>query len=232
MDLRPSLLLAIACMPILVPGSATARCLSSDHPRAIASAASPSAQRLVVGCPLASRPGRPRVTVHVVAWCNVPGPHKQVLFKIKVSIHNAGPETINIGLSHWRLLVSQFVQRRWTPPPSSSPTGRPVVVRWAGRSWWAIPANPDRAAEPDPYQPPGTPTFATHWDGIYLGPGATYIRAAAFAGDVVFYVPENDRSHPLTNLKGDVAIAYFSNRTPTVVVPSDEWGPKRPGAAF
>jgi hypothetical protein len=224
----------MAFTPLVLPPSAFGRCfpLVDLSQRALSASFEPAAERLAVGCPLAEPPGRPKVTVRVLKWCNLPGPHKQILFKLKVSIRNGGQQTLNIGVPHWRLLVSHFTQGRWTPPPSRYATGRPVVVRWAGRSWWAIPANPDGAAEPDPFQPPGTLTFATHWDGLYLRPGQTYIRRERYKGDLVFYVPTNDRQRPYANLRGDIALAYFAGRRPTVVVPSEQWGPRRPGAEF
>jgi hypothetical protein len=196
----------------------------------VALGVSPTNVRMAVGCPMSEPPGQSKVSLRVVKWCNLPAPHDQVLFKFKPLLRNEGQQAINIGLTHWRLLVSEFVQGRWRPPPSSYPTGRPVVVRWAGRGWWAVPPNPDGAAEPDPFSE-GGPTFATHWDGTYLGPGATYFRPANRQGDLVFYVPVNDRANR-DNLMGDVALGYFVNRSPSVVVPSSEWGPKRPAGSF
>lgn len=217
---------------VAAPVSAGGGCLPSvGGGRALASAGSATATRLAVGCPASEPPGSSKVSVHVLAWCNLQGPHKQTLFKFKVSITNRGSQTIGIDTSHWRVLVSDFVQGRWTPPPDHG-TQRPLVVRWAGRNWWAVPANLDGAAEPDPFQPAGTFTFATHWDGVYLGPGATYVRHARYHGDLVFYVPDNDPVHPGSNLRGDVALAYFVSNKPTVVVPSYEWGPKLPAASF
>ena len=232
--LRLPLVLVASSLAVTAPGSAAARCLPGAQraQQASADAAVPTTERLAIGCPLASAPGQPKVSVRVLKWCNLRGPHHQVLFKLKISLHNGGPETLNIDVPHWRLLVSQFRQGHWKPPPSPYPTGRPVVVRWAQRSWWAIPANPDGAAEPDPFQPPGILTFATHWDGRLLAPGHTYVRRQHYKGDIVFYVPMNDPSHPSTNLRGDVALAYFAGRTPTAVAPFDQWGPRRAGADF
>jgi hypothetical protein len=104
----------------------------------VALGVSPTNVRMAVGCPMSEPPGQSKVSLRVVKWCNLPAPHDQVLFKFKPLLRNEGQQAINIGLTHWRLLVSEFVQGRWRPPPSSYPTGRPVVVRWAGRSWWAV----------------------------------------------------------------------------------------------
>jgi hypothetical protein len=229
MRLRPVLGILSSLIVLFAPTSRATGCGVRGETLAVAGV--PSALQMLVGCPLAEPPGQSKISVHVLAWCNLPGPHHQILFKLKVAISNHSSQTIAIDTSHWRMLVSQFVQGRWTPPPIHG-TARPVVVHWAGRAWWAVPANLNGAAEPDPYQSPGTPTFATHWDGTYLGPGATYIRRARYHGDLVFYVPENDPRHPETNLRGDVALAYLVSTRPTVVVPSENWGPKLPGASF
>ncbi len=232
MTLRYLLAMVPVAVLLSAPASTSAACSpSSGDTRTLASADHPASAQMVVGCPLSEPLGRSQVSVHVLAWCNLPAPHRQILFKLKVSITNRGSQTIGIDTSHWRILVSNFVQGRWTPPPRHG-TQRPVVVRWAGRNWWAVPANLDGAAEPDPFQPAGTYTFATHWDGVYLGPGASYVRHQRYQGDMVFYVPDNDPASPETNLRGDVALAYFVGNMPTVVVPSYQWGPKLPGASF
>lgn len=229
--IRVCALVAMSALSLAPAGaSASASCPPfSPNNRLLASARAESA--IAVGCPLQEVGGRPLVSIRVRKWCNLPGPHNQVLFKLKVSIHNASSQTFAIDISHWRLLVSDFKQGRWRPPPSSYPTGRPTVVRWAGRAWWAIPANPNGAAEPDPYSP-GLLTFATHWTGRILPPGGNYFRPGFHEGDLVFYVPDNDPAHPHTELSGDVALAYFAGRTPTAVAPFSQWGPRADAASF
>ena len=58
------------------------------------------------------------------------------------------------------------------------------------------------------------------------------MRHQRYQGDLVFYVPDNDPASPETNLRGDVALAYFVGNKPTEVVPSYQWAQKLPGASF
>jgi hypothetical protein len=116
---------------------------------------------------------------------------------MKVAVHNKSSSTRSIGVedqSPLRLLVEE---KRWDPPHCTD--GRVVRTSLYGtqgvpRSIWkkpvyAIPPNDPGCAEPHN----GGETFATYWDGTFLGPGDEYYRPGNREGDLVFYAPAKGR---------------------------------------
>jgi len=114
-------------------------------------------------------------------------------------------------------------------------------VRYLDRSYWAISANVDGAAEAIPGT--GGGTFATHWSHTSLEPGQTSLRPRKAyyrltyrerdgtlkrirfnhnEDDLVFYVPQSTVNRD-RNLLG---LVYHDGNRMIAICPQGQWGPK------
>lgn len=181
------------------------------------------------------------VRLRVVMWCAPFAVRGQYEFKLKVAVTNTGRKPLDVEASHFFLLWKTLNSRKWSPPPGSRPAA-PRRVKYAGREYWAISANPDGVAEPITSI---DWTFATHWSHTTLAPGATSMRLGADSralrvidpngavktirfnpnqDDLVFYVPRSAVEEP----RNFVGLAYWDGQQVIALCPQTHWGPKIP----
>jgi hypothetical protein len=155
-------------------------------------------QLLSVGCPSpAGSPDGVSVWIHVTHWCALPAVRRQIQVKLQMAVINTGKHPLEIGSTHFGLVLTQFNPKRWSPPKDGPPPPqRPFQSSYQGHRYWVVPANAPGAYDPVPGVP-GDLTFATHFNPRVLQPGQ-YFRPSYHNGDVVFYVPTPGRSIPQT----------------------------------
>jgi hypothetical protein len=182
----------------------------------------------VLGCPARSNPSGFKFWIHVKQWCAEPAVRGQAQFKLQMQIHNRDQDdSLDISQGRMRLIVQEFDLDRWTPPASSA--DRPIRVRYEHESVWAVPANPNGVADPDPL--PGIPnnyTFATHWETTTLDPGAT-LNPGPYEGDLVFYIPAPRHHGAVENVVG---MAYVKGHEVIALCRVPDWGPREPAESF
>jgi hypothetical protein len=181
-------------------------------------------------CPSHSNPHGIKLWIHVTRWCGLHAVRGQAQFKIQMRIHNqSASHRLDIGLSRMRLIVHEFHLDKWTPARIGQPTTeRPVRTTYAGQHVWAVPPNAEDAFDFLPHHR-GVGTFATHWGGSVLAPGATFNPNFHY-GDLVFYVPApHDGEGALDNVVG---MAYVKGHEIIALCRPVDWGPKVPAASF
>lgn len=224
----------------------------NDRPSPSASKTSPSASgpSSSVGpgisynaiCPAPQGPNhQSSLQIRVAEWCLLPAVRNQAQMKVKVWLDNTATTNLDTSLGRFRLLVNTLDPAQWTPPGGRTTSSlRPMQVQYGdnGKKYtvWAIPPNPNGAAEPIPDQP-GDDTFATHWSLQTLGPGQKFRPPATTnprqttsrKGDLVFYVP---LAHANITPRV-VGLAYVDSDNQVVVIsPSGSWGPREPAENF
>lgn len=185
-----------------------------------------------LGCPAPTGPNnRPSLRIHVVEWCALDAVRGQAQMKFKVWIANTGTSDLDTTLDHFRLLIRTLDPTQWFPPEGLTASKlRPIQVLDEGVKVWAIPPNPDGAAEPIPGQP-GVDTFATHWNLKTLKPGQQFTPTKPDVGDLVFYIPVAHGD--ATRLDGVLGLAYVDTDDHIAVVcPPSNWGPRKPADTF
>lgn len=186
-------------------------------------ASSPPAYASSLGC--RSAPGQPQdieVWIYVRKWCGNPAVRGQLQIKVQVKVKNVGRHALDISRKHFVLIVTSLNRAKWSPPRiGHPPTEVPFKTTYNGHHVWAIPANYDRAYDPLP-ENPGYGTFATHWGGGTLEPGATFWPVDHQRGALVFYRPIVKHQKNLRD--GVMGVAYVTGRH--IVVMCNEWGPQ------
>lgn len=157
------------------------------------SRSSPSPQTVAPAPPPAQRkssvPVSPRVAIRIVTWCYCVIGHEAQI-KVKPQVHNLSSRPASIavgGASRIRLIISAPKTRSWV-----SPLTRDRYERY-GR-FLLIPPNPVGAIATVVNE--GSyinRSYATHWDGRALSPGAAFSSPTRYARDLVFSVPPNPR---------------------------------------
>lgn len=188
-------------------------------------------QALLSGQPGVGTPTKPSVArpvdVKVVKWAAALAPRKQWQLKLQLRFRNPGPRSLNIGLAHVALVMSQFDASRWTPPRlSPGPIARPYRTAYRGLRVWVVPANAEGTAE---NLTRTTFTFATHWNASVLAGGKTFQPINRRRGTVTFYVPRM-RTDP--QVSGVIGIAYVTTPNIAVIAPPERWGPRTVPSAF
>jgi hypothetical protein len=190
-----------------------------------AASAAPVADASVLGC--RSEPGEKQdlqVWIYVTKWCGNTAVRGQVEINVSVKVRNVGKRALDIGRSHFVLIVSSLNRAKWSAPRlGHSATEVPFPTTYRGRKLWAIPANYDRAYDPFPNEG-GVGTFATHWGGSTLAPGDTFWPKHRDRGVLSFYKPKS--RHQTSWRQGVRGVAYVSGRR--IVVLCNDWGPQIP----
>jgi hypothetical protein len=172
-----------------------------------------------------SAPGQPQdiaVWIYVRKWCGNPAVRGQLQIKVQVRVTNEGRRPLDISRKHFVLIVTSLNRSKWSPPRiGHAPTEVPFKTTYKGHHVWAIPANYDRAYDQLP-QDPDYGTFATHWGGTTLRPGATFWPIDHQRGALVFYRPIIKHQQELRD--GVLGVAYVNGRH--IVVMCNEWGPQ------
>ncbi len=172
-------------------------------------------------CPTGRNPYDIHAWIHVTKWCIVPGVRDQVQVKLQMKIHNgSNTRDLDISQDQFRLIVRRFDSAHWTPARIGSPTvAQPIHTTYRGTGVWAIPSDAEEAYDTIPHEPNNL-TFATHWYGTTLAPGATFVPHFHY-GDLVFYLP---RLHHLSPLQDIVGIAFMHDSDIIALCEPHVWG--------
>jgi hypothetical protein len=189
----------------------------------------PVATRLGFVCPTGHNPYDIDAWIHVTKWCIVPGVRNQVQVKLQMEIHNRSDKhSLDINQDNFRLIVRDFRIADWTPARLGAATlAQPIHTTFRGEGVWAIPADAEESYDTIPHEPRNL-TFATHWYGSTLAPGATFVPHYHY-GDLVFYLPRTDQLKPLQNVVG---IAFMKNSDVLALCEPDVWEKHAPAGTF
>lgn len=201
----------------------------------------PSATTADAGCASSEdAPDGTRLRLKVLMWCAPERLRSQYEYKLKVSVKNTGKRRLDISPERFKLLWRTLNPSRWSPPPGGA-YAAPRKVRYRERSYWAISANVDGAAEVIPGT--GASTFATHWSHTSLAPGRTSLRPNEGyltlryrerdgtlkrirfnhnEDDLVFNVPKSTVNRDQNFL----GLAYHDGNRIIALCPQRQWGPK------
>jgi hypothetical protein len=181
---------------------------------------SPIKTRFGYVCPTGHNPYDIEAWIHVTKWCIVPGVRGQVQVKLQMEIHNRSDKhSLDISQDHFRLIVRKFHPADWTPARLGETTyAQPIATTFRGKDVWAIPADAEESYDTIPHEPNNL-TFATHWYGTSLAPGATFVPHFRY-GDLVFYLPRTEHLKPLQNIVG---VAFMKNSDVLALCEPDVW---------
>lgn len=201
----------------------------------------PSVTTAEAGCASSQdAPDGTRLRLKVLMWCAPERLRGQYEYKLKVSVKNTGKKRLDIRPERFKLLWRTLNPSRWSPPPGGA-YAAPRKVRYRERSYWAISANVDGAAEVIPDS--GAYTFATHWSHTSLAPGRTSLRPREGYSilrylerdgtlkrirfnhnedDLVFNVPKSTVNRD----RNFLGLAYHDGNSIIALCPQEQWGPK------
>lgn len=172
--------------------------------------------------PVSSPPVSAMADVEVTKACyECIGPRQQGQVILQLRITNRSSVPLNAAIANIRLLVpGDTPMEGWTP---NEPTAQLSRVVLDNGSYWAIPANGNKAWEPE------HGTFASHWYAGTLEPGQSHSASGIDTGEVVFYLPLNSDGQATVT-----GVALVTNDGASVLgwQPTESWPPSTSPKTF